>query len=86
MSRGLFAAVFLALWFALAGVAPALGADPAPGASPGASPVIIDPLDPRAGVGANRVGTPFLAMVVVVALGITTAAVTVVCVRLARRA
>lgn len=86
MFRGLIAAVFLALCLTLAALAPVLGADPSPGASPGASPVIIDPLDPRAGGGASRVGAPFLAMVVVVALGVTTAAATVVYARLARRA
>jgi hypothetical protein len=84
--RGLIAAGLLALCLTLAAHTPVLGADPSLGATPGASPVIIDPLDPRAGEGANRVGAPFLALVVVVFLGITTAAATVVYVRLARRA
>jgi hypothetical protein len=56
----------------------ALAADP----SPAASGVLIDPLDPRAGAGANRVGAPLLALGAVVAIGVLAAVVTAVYVRL----
>jgi hypothetical protein len=58
--------------------APALGAEP--------SPVLIDPLDPRAeGEGPGIVGQPLLAALVVLALGFLAAAGTVLFVRLAGR-
>lgn len=49
---------------------PALGADP----TPGPSPVLVDPLDPRAGAGANRVGAPLVALLAVVGVGLAAAA------------
>ena len=63
----------------------ATGRPAATGPSPVASPVLIDPLDPRAGEGPNRVGAPLLALLVVVGLGVAAAAATVVFVRLTRR-
>lgn len=52
-----------------------------------ASPVLIDPLDPRAeGEGPGLVGDPLLAAVVVLALGLLAAVATAVYVRLVRRA
>ena len=68
--------------------APALGAEPSPSADPSPAPsppVLIDPLDPRAGAGANRVGAPLLALVVVLAAGAIAAAGTVAYVRVTRR-
>lgn len=52
--------------------------------SPAPSAVLIDPLDPRAGAGANRVGAPLLALLAVIAIGIVTAAVTALYVRVVR--
>jgi hypothetical protein len=76
--------------FATAG--PVLAANPmAVGASPSASPppspapVLVDPLDPRAGAGANQVGAPLLALVVVVGAGLAAALATVGYVRLTAR-
>jgi hypothetical protein len=54
----------------------ALAADP--------SPVLIDPLDPRAGAGASRVGDALAALAVVLILGIGAAALTYLYVRLNR--
>jgi hypothetical protein len=65
---------------------PARGADPISSTSPGpVATVFIDPLDPRAGAGANRVGAPLLAIVVVVVAGATTALLTAGYVRATRR-
>jgi hypothetical protein len=75
-----FALVFALLLLALT-AATALAADP----SPGVSPLLIDPLDPRAGAGANRVGAPLLAILVVLGVGIVAAAATTIYVRLSRR-
>lgn len=61
----------------------ALGASPDP--TPQPSPVLVDPLDPRAGAGANQVGAPFLALLVVVGAGIAAAAATYGYVRLSAR-
>ncbi len=57
-----------------------LAADP----TPAASGMLIDPLDPRAGAGANRVGAPLLALIAVIVIGAATAAVTAFYVRLTR--
>jgi hypothetical protein len=65
---------------------PVRGADPTPSTSPApAATVFIDPLDPRAGAGANRVGAPLLAIVVVVVAGAATFLATYGYVRLTRR-
>jgi hypothetical protein len=58
----------------------AAAADP----SPVPTGVFIDPLDPRAGAGANRVGSPLLALAAVLGIGIAAAALTAVYVRVAR--
>jgi hypothetical protein len=61
-------------------------ADRARAADPTSSPpMLIDPLDPRAGEGASLVGAPLLALLVVVGVGILAAAATVTYVRLASR-
>jgi hypothetical protein len=52
--------------------------------TPEASGLLIDPLDPRAGAGANRVGAPFLALVAVVAIGLVSALATALYVRISR--
>lgn len=85
MFRGLVLAVFLALTLTLSAVAPVLGADPSPAVTPGASAVIIDPLDPRAGEGANRIGAPLLAIVFVLGVGTLTILATYSYVKVTRR-
>ena len=64
----------------VASTASALAADP----SPVPSGMLIDPLDPRAGAGANRVGAPLLALFVVIGIGAVTAVVTALYVRVIR--
>ena len=86
MFRGLLTACFVALALTLSALAPVYAADPSPAATAGASPIFIDPLDPRAGEGASRGGAPFVALVIVVGLGATVAAATFVYVRATRRA
>jgi hypothetical protein len=67
--------------------APALAAEPSvsPGPSAAPSPIFIDPLDPRAGSGANRVGAPWVALITVIAIGGAAAATTALYVRVTRR-
>jgi hypothetical protein len=84
--RGLVLSAFVALALTLPAAATAFAADPSPAVTPGASPVIIDPLDPRAGEGASRVGAPFLALVFVVGLGAVTAVATITFIKVSRRA
>ena len=86
MFRGLVLAAFLALALTLGALAPVYAAGPSPAATPGASPVLVDPLDPRAGEGASRVGAPFLAMITVIGIGAFAAVVTVAVVKVTRRA
>lgn len=57
-----------------------LAADP----TPSASGLLIDPLDPRAGSGANQVGAPLVALLATVALGAVTAVLTAIYIRLSR--
>jgi hypothetical protein len=64
---------------------PVFGASPTPLPWPAPTPVIIDPLDPRAGAGAPLVGAPLLALVAVLGVGICAAFVTLVYVRLTAR-
>lgn len=85
MFRGLLAAVFLALALTFGAHTSVRAADPSAATSPGASPVLIDPLDPRAGNGANRVGTPLLAIVFVLGVGAITVVATFAFVRVTRR-
>ena len=90
MFRGLVVAAVLAAALTLNAFAPVLAADPSSvataGASPAPTPLLVDPLDPRAGAGASRIGAPLLAIVVVIGLGTLTVAATVVFVRVTRRA
>ena len=58
----------------------AFAADP----TPEASGLLIDPLDPRAGAGANRVGAPLIAIVAVVGIGLISALATALYVRFTR--
>lgn len=58
----------------------ALAADP----TPGASGLLIDPLDPRAGSGANQVGAPLVALLATIAIGTLTAVLTAIYLRLSR--
>ena len=62
----------------------AIGADPTPGASAVPTGVFIDPLDPRAGAGANRVGAPLIALAAVLGIGVAAAVVTALYVRVVR--
>jgi hypothetical protein len=50
-----------------------------------ASPILIDPLDPRAGEGPGLVGAPLLAALAVIALGVAAALATALYVRLTQR-
>ncbi len=78
--RLLAASVLATLWLSFA--VPTFGQAP----SPGTSPVLIDPLDPRAGdETVNTVGAPLLAVVVVVASGALVAAGTYAYVKLTAR-
>jgi hypothetical protein len=74
--RGIVRAFLLALALALVAHSAALSADPTPSPAPVVSPVLIDPLDPRAGGGANSSGAPLLALVVVIGAGVVAAGVT----------
>ena len=78
--------VGLSAAFSIAGT-PATAQTPSPSAhpTPAPSPILIDPLDPRAGAGANRVGAPLLALLVVIGAGLAAAALTAVYVKVARR-
>lgn len=82
-------ALLLAIMLLLALAGTALGADPSalPSSTPtvGPAPILIDPLDPRAGDGPSPVGAPLLAFVAVFGLGILVAAATFGYVRLAAR-
>jgi hypothetical protein len=74
-------ALTLALLVLALTAATVLAADP----TPVPSVPLIDPLDPRAGSGANRVGAPLLALIAVLGIGAITAAATALYVRMARR-
>ena len=69
----------------LATYTPVAAVDPTPSASAAAAPVFVDPLDPRTGESASRVGAPLLAAIVVIGMGIGAAAATFVYVRVVRR-
>ncbi len=85
MFRGLLLAVLVAFALTVCALAPVFAADPTPAATPAATPVLVDPLDPRAGEGASKVGAPFFAVVIVVGIGMTAALVTFAFVRVTRR-
>lgn len=74
--RGILQVSLLSLALALIVGGPALSAHPTPSPGPVVSPVLIDPLDPRAGSGPNRLGAPLLALVVVIGAGVAAAGLT----------
>jgi hypothetical protein len=79
------ALIAVALGVAILGTAlagPVLAASPSPLPSPGTSPVIGVPTDPRAGGGAPLVGAPGLALFVVVGAGLLVALATLAYLRL----
>jgi len=76
--RLLVASILVTLWLTL--TVPAMAQTP----TPIAPPVLIDPLDPRAGESVNVVGAPLLAVVVVVASGALVAAGTIAYVKFSR--
>ena len=73
-------AVMLLVALTTASPTPVAATDP----SPAPSGVFIDPLDPRAGAGANRVGAPLLALLAVIGVGVATAVLTALYLRLVR--
>jgi hypothetical protein len=79
------AGVLILLVAALAMAATTLAADPTVAPTVLPSPVLIDPLDPRAGAGASSVGAPLTALVAVVAVGLLAAVATYGFVRLTAR-
>ncbi len=66
-------------------VGAALGASPTTAPTPLGTPVLIDPLDPRAGANASLFGAPLLAAVGVIVLGVLVALATIAYVRVASR-
>ncbi len=48
------------------------------------SGLLIDPLDPRAGAGANRTGAPLVALVAVIGIGLVAAVATALYVRVTK--
>ena len=46
--------------------------------------MLIDPLDPRAGAGANRTGAPLAALVAVIGIGLVAAVATALYVRVTK--
>jgi hypothetical protein len=82
--RGLVKTVLLALALTLLASPVALAQEPAPTPGAVASPVLIDPLDPRAGDSASQIGAPLLALLIVIVAGVAAAGVTYAYVRLVR--
>ena len=79
-NRAIFVALVLALLCLALTTVTALAADP----TPAPSGLLIDPLDPRAGAGANRVGAPLVALVVVIGIGLVASVATAIYVRVSR--
>jgi hypothetical protein len=73
-------ALVLAVLLIVLSATTVLAVDP----TPAASGLLVDPLDPRAGAGANRVGAPLLALVAVIGIGLATATLTAIYVRVSR--
>jgi hypothetical protein len=73
-------ALALAVLFLVLSATTVLAVDP----TPAASGLLVDPLDPRAGSGASRVGAPLLALLAVIGIGLATAAMTAIYVRVSR--
>jgi len=80
-NRAIFVALVLALLCLALTTVTALAADP----TPAPSGLLIDPLDPRAGAGANRVGAPLVALVVVIGIGLVASVATAIYVRVSRQ-
>jgi hypothetical protein len=80
IGRALFVTLALVTLLMATSAIIAIAADP----TPGTSGLLIDPLDPRAGAGANRVGAPLLALVAVLGIGSIAAIATAVYVRVTR--
>jgi hypothetical protein len=78
--RALFVALALAVLCLSVFAVTVLAADP----TPAPSGLLIDPLDPRAGAGANRTGAPFTALVAVIGIGVVAAVATALYVRVTR--
>ncbi len=79
-NRAIFVALVLAVLCLALTTVTALAADP----TPDPSGLLIDPLDPRAGAGANRVGAPLVALVVVIGIGLVASVATAIYVRVSR--
>lgn len=62
----------------------AVAQSPGPGSTPLPTGVFIDPLDPRAGSDANTSGAPLLALLTVLGIGVATAVLTAVYIRVVR--
>ncbi len=80
-NRAIFVALVLAVLCLALTTVTALAADP----TPAPSGLLIDPLDPRAGAGANRVGAPLVALVVVIGIGLVASVATAIYVRVSRQ-
>lgn len=83
-SQGIRRALTVAL--ALAVLCLAVTAVTVLAADPTAQPsgLLIDPLDPRAGAGANRTGAPLAALVAVIGIGLVAAVATALYVRVTK--
>lgn len=73
-------ALTLAVLILALSVTAVLAVDP----TPATSGILMDPLDPRAGAGANSVGAPLLALIAVIVIGSVAAVVTGLYVRFTR--
>lgn len=78
-------AVLITILVLLVLAAPAAAAEPSAVPTVPPSPILIDPLDPRAGDGPSPVGAPLLALVAVIGLGVAAAGATAIFVRLTAR-
>ena len=80
IGRALFVTLALVTLLMALSALTVLAADP----TPGASGLLIDPLDPRAGDGPPPTGAPLLALVAVIGIGSIAAIATAAYVRLTR--
>jgi hypothetical protein len=78
--RALFVALAVTVLCLAGSSLTVVAADP----TPVPSGLLIDPLDPRAGAGANRVGAPLVALVAVIGIGVVAAVATTLYVRATR--
>ena len=84
MLRGLVTTVLVSLALVLSVSGAALAQEPSATVGAQPTPVLIDPLDPRAGEGASQVGAPLLALIVVIFVGVAAAGLTYLYVRVVR--